>query len=128
MKILVIEDNKEVLEVLRTMLEDAGHETIPANDGTEGVRAFRACKPDLVITDIIMPERDGIETMREIRALDPDAKIVALSGGAMIGKDYYLHIADALGATALLSKPFTPNDLHGAINACLRDEPAGASQ
>ena len=81
---------------------------------------FRSEKPDLVVTDIIMPEKEGIETIRDIRGEVPDAKIIAISGGGRIGNTDFLQIARKMGAIDALPKPFDPDDLLGRINTCLK--------
>ena len=121
--ILIIEDNEDLRDLISTVLEDAGHATLAATDGGAGVHAFAASRPDLVITDVIMPESDGIEAIRRIRALDPAARIIAMSGGALIGSDYYLRVAKPLGAMEVLAKPFEIADLVRLVEACLRAPP-----
>ncbi|MGH7034753.1 MAG: response regulator, partial [Stellaceae bacterium] len=63
-KILVIDDNVVVRNTIIQMLESEGYEVVSAEDGRRGLSVFRSEKPDLVITDIIMPEKEGIETIR----------------------------------------------------------------
>jgi len=93
--------------------------SLPAT--VRGVRIFRSERPDLVITDIIMPEKEGLETIREIRGQRPDAKIIAISGGARIGNMDFLDIAGKLGASEIISKPFDPSDLIKLVSRCLGD-------
>ncbi len=117
--VLIIEDNDELRETLVLVLEDQGYDTLTARDGQTGILAFRHARPDLVLTDVIMPGSDGIEAIREIRAIEPDARIVAMSGGAMIGHDYHLRMAKQLGASGVLAKPFEIDDLVRVIAGCL---------
>jgi CheY-like chemotaxis protein len=84
-KILVIDDNVVVRNTIIQMLESEGYEVVSAEDGRRGLSVFRSEKPDLVITDIIMPEKEGIETIRDIRGEAPDTKIIAISGGGRMG-------------------------------------------
>ncbi len=119
-KVLIVEDEEDLRDLISTVLQEAGHATIVTIDGEAGMRAFAAGRPDLVITDVIMPEADGIETIRRIRTLDPAARIIAMSGGALIGNDYYLRMAKPLGAMAVLAKPFDIDDLVHLVDACLR--------
>ena len=118
-KILVIDDDVIVRETITQILEDLGHVVVIAEDGKAGVAAFRADRPDLVITDIIMPEQEGIQTITEIRRLAPDAKIIAISGGGRIGNTDFLRIARHIGANDVIAKPFDPDDLGARVAGCL---------
>jgi two-component system chemotaxis response regulator CheY len=118
-KILVIDDDTIVRETIVQVLEDHGHGVVSAEDGKRGVAAFRAERPDLVITDIIMPEQEGIQTITEIRGLAPQAKIIAISGGGRIGNADFLKIARHLGAADVIAKPFDPDDLVARVDRCL---------
>jgi CheY-like chemotaxis protein len=81
-KILVIDDDFIVRMTIVRLLEEAGHYVPAAKDGPRGMAMFRAGRPDLVITDMIMPEQEGIQTITQMRKTRPDAKIIAISGGA----------------------------------------------
>jgi len=118
-KILVIEDNPIVRSTVGRILQAGGYEVISANDGLQGVAAFRKEQPDLVVTDIIMPEQEGIETIRQILSDRPNAKIIAISGGGRIGNTDFLQIARKVGATEVLPKPFDPDDLLQLVSNCL---------
>jgi two-component system, chemotaxis family, chemotaxis protein CheY len=119
-KILVIEDNPIVRSTVGRILQAGGYEVISANDGLQGVAAFRKEQPDLVVTDIIMPEQEGIETIRQILTDRPNAKIIAISGGGRIGNTDFLQIARKVGATEVLPKPFDPDDLLQLVSNCLK--------
>jgi CheY-like chemotaxis protein len=119
-KILVIEDNPIVRSTVGRILQAGGYEVISANDGLQGVAAFRKEHPDLVVTDIIMPEQEGIETIRQILSDRPNAKIIAISGGGRIGNTDFLQIARKVGATEVLPKPFDPDDLLQMVSNCLK--------
>jgi CheY-like chemotaxis protein len=108
-KILVIDDNVVVRNTIVQLLEGEGYEVVSAEDGRRGLNVFRAERPDLVITDIIMPEKEGIETIRDIRETSPNAKIIAISGGGRIGNTDFLRIARQLGASDVISKPLDPD-------------------
>ncbi len=118
-KILVIDDDAVVRETIIQILEDYGYEVVSAEDGSRGVKLFRSERPDLVITDIIMPEKEGIQTIMEIRAECPTAKIIAVSGGGRIGNTDFLKIAQKLGATDIIAKPFDPDEFLSRISQCL---------
>lgn len=120
-KILIIDDNDDLRDTLVVLLEDQDYSVISANDGDSGVRAFDQVRPDLVLTDVIMPNSDGVEAIRRIRAIDPEARIVAMSGGSMTGNDYQLRMAEEAGAMEVLAKPFEVDELVTVVERCLRD-------
>jgi DNA-binding NtrC family response regulator len=118
-KILVIDDDTLVRNTIVRILARQGYQMLVAEDGGRGLRIFRAERPDLVITDIIMPEKEGLETIREILNECPDAKIIAISGGGRIRNMDFLEFAEKLGATEIIAKPFEPNDLLEMVSRCL---------
>jgi DNA-binding NtrC family response regulator len=118
-KILVIDDDAVVRQTLTAILEDGGYEVMSAEDGRRGMAAFRNERPDLVITDIIMPEQEGIQTIIEMRKSTPDAKIIAISGGGRMANTDFLRIAQTLGAMEAIPKPFDPDVLLIAVADCL---------
>jgi YesN/AraC family two-component response regulator len=101
------------------MLTKAGYDVLDAANGKVGLAMFRENEVDLVITDLIMPEKEGIEMIMELKSDFPDVKIIAMSGGAQMGPDGYLQLADALGAQRTLKKPISREDLLGAIEEIL---------
>jgi len=123
---LVIDDDVIVRKTITRLLEDGGYKVLSAEDGLRGMAMFRSECPDLVITDIIMPEQEGIRTITEMRKARPDAKIIAISGSGRIGNADFLKIAQALGATAAISKPFDQDELLTIVKNCL-DGRAGVS-
>ena len=118
-KILVIDDDVMVRHTISKILRHGGHEVVLAEDGVRGMAAFRKERPDLVITDIIMPEQEGIATISQIRREMCDAKIIAVSGGGRIGNADFLAMARKLGANDILAKPFLPDELLSRVKTCL---------
>ena len=110
-KILIIDDEEMVRDVLRQTLEREGYDVQAAADGEKGLSLFETWKPDLVITDILMPGKEGLETIRELRAVDPDVQIIAISGGGDRGDLNFLRAASMFGAVRTLSKPISRDDL-----------------
>ncbi|MDP6041269.1 MAG: response regulator, partial [Candidatus Latescibacteria bacterium] len=108
-QILVIEDETEILRMIISIVENAGHQTISASNGSEGLDAYRQHQIDLVITDIMMPQKDGVETIRELRRNNPEAKIIAITG--FRGQYNRLPAAQYVGAQRTLIKPFSQIDL-----------------
>ncbi|MBM3421294.1 MAG: response regulator [Bacteroidetes bacterium] len=113
--ILIIDDESEIREMLRTVLQRNKFTVIEASNGKEALAKFKPSLVDFVITDILMPEEDGLEVIMKLRRLKPGLKIIAISGGGKAGPVNYLNLAEALGADAVLAKPFSLNDLVAMI-------------
>jgi CheY-like chemotaxis protein len=121
-KILVIDDEGQLRDLLNRMLTRDGHQILVANDGEEGIKSFHHFKPDLIITDIIMPEKDGIEVIVEILKYNPNFPIIAISGGRRaITADFNLDSAAMLGVKGILQKPFTHEQLQEVIESTLNE-------
>ena len=118
--ILLIDDDPLVAFTVERMLQGGGFTVIRAADGEKGLRLLKEQKVDLIITDIIMPVKEGIETIREIREHDAKLPVIAVSGGGHGSGGNYLRMAQALGATEILTKPFDQDDLLGAVKRCLK--------
>jgi len=102
--ILVIDDDRIYLSVVRRVLEDAGHQVIETTTGEEGIRLYRERNPAVVITDIFMPGMDGNEVIRLLRGLDGEVGIIAVSAGGAFYDIDFLETAKKLGADAILRK------------------------
>jgi CheY-like chemotaxis protein len=122
--VLVIDDDPMVRYTVLAILRRAGYEVHLAEDGLKGLKTFRSRRPDLVITDIVMPVKEGLDTIRLIREWRPDTKIIAFSGGSRLGNKDLLGQATQLGATRVILKPFEPQELLAAVAACLTSSPA----
>jgi CheY-like chemotaxis protein len=105
--------------MVRLILEDAGHQIQEARDGKEALESFRKQRPDLVVTDLVMPNKEGIETIIEMRRSYRDVKIVAMSGGGRNNADDYLIMAKRCGACVTLTKPFANQEMIDAVNTAL---------
>jgi CheY-like chemotaxis protein len=105
--------------MLRLVLEDVGHQIQEASDGKEALESFRKQRPDLVVTDLVMPNKEGIEMILELRRCCRDIKIIAMSGGGRNNADDYLILAKRFGACFTLTKPFTNQDMIEAVNTAL---------
>ena len=84
-RILIIDNDVQILNMLRQTLEREGYDVLKASNGKQGIRLHREEPVDLIITDIIMPEKEGIETILELKRDYPDVKIIAISGGGRTG-------------------------------------------
>lgn len=122
-RILLIDDEALVRETMRMTLSEAGHAVTVATDGAEGLRLTLELRPDLIVTDIVMPAQEGIETIMAIRKAKLTMPIIAISGGNT-GKVDFLQAAAALGATKVLRKPFGGASLLALVNECLAERPA----
>lgn len=120
MRILIIDDDVDVLDVVGKMLGSEGFEVLTAADGKEGMRIIRGnIEIDLVITDMLMPEKEGIETIRELKRAFPHIRILAISGGGRGSADSYLNVAAKMGAEFILKKPFVKQELLEAVQNLL---------
>jgi signal transduction histidine kinase len=79
-KILLVDDEKDVRDVLNLTLTDMGYEVFEAEDGNEALHVFRNARPSIVLTDIKMPNMDGIELLQKIKREDPEAEVVMITG------------------------------------------------
>src|SRR5208282_4812875 len=104
--ILVVDDDDLMRSALHTTLSDAGYAVVGAADGRSAIKAFDHVAFDLVVTDLIMPETDGLELIAFLKKRHPSIPVVAISGGGLMRADYNLKFARALGAKAILLKPF----------------------
>src|SRR6202044_1679104 len=116
MRILIVDDERQITRVLRTSLQSSGYEVTVANNGLEAFELFRTLSPDLVITDLAMPEMDGIELTRAIRRLS-ETPIIVLS----VREQETMKVA-ALdeGADDYVTKPFSMPELLARVRAQLR--------
>lgn len=115
-KILIIEDEKNISEIVAKYLEKEGYTTIIANDGIEGLALFRDSHPDLVISDVMMPTIDGFEVLREIRLIS-DVPVIMLTAKQ--------EEVDRLkgfenGADDYVTKPFSPKELVRRVMVMLK--------
>ncbi len=114
-RILVVDDNADLREVLRRALERAGHEVVLAIDGARGALAWRESGADLALVDIHMPDMDGIELLVQLRVLAPTMPVVMMSGGDQTQRLDLLQDTTLLGAAGVLAKPFTLDELFGVV-------------
>jgi YesN/AraC family two-component response regulator len=86
---------------------------------------FEKMKPDLLITDIIMPQKEGLELIIELRKKNKGLKIIAISGGGRIGPEGYLPLAKRLGADLVFQKPLVQKEFMNAISKLLGENKPG---
>ncbi|HUV52924.1 MAG TPA: response regulator transcription factor [Dehalococcoidia bacterium] len=115
-RILVVDDEKRILNFLRTKLKASGYEVLTAADGFEALDQVQAQEPDLILLDVLMPRMDGFETLKRLRSFCSTPVIVLSAKGSDVDKIKGL----GLGADDYLPKPFNPDELIARIEAVKR--------
>jgi CheY-like chemotaxis protein len=116
--IMVVDDNPDIITIVRTILEGKGFNVLSASSGPECLDALKSQRPDLIVLDIMMPEMDGLEVLTRLKAMSEftNVPVVLLTakvqyedvlGGYKLGADYYI------------TKPFTSTQLINGINLLL---------
>ena len=124
-RILIIDDDRELVQTIREFLLDEGFTVETACNGREGIRLQNSSPFDLIITDIVMPEEDGLEVIMWVKKTHPGTKLIAMSGGGYFDSRDYLLMAKELGASIVLCKPFEVESLTSGIKRLLNiEEPA----
>lgn len=114
--ILIVDDYEDIRDSLAAILEGEGCVVVTAQNGREAMKLLEKDKPDLVITDILMPEMDGLELIAEARKIIPEQKFMLISGGGTLfsasdGYDYLAVAKILTGVDTMLRKPFDPGEL-----------------
>jgi len=123
-KILLIDDDIKVLDVMAFFLERIGHEITTAENGLQGIRNLESRQFDLIITDIIMPEQDGFGVLMKLLSMAHRPKVIAISGGsASIDQNYILQACKSFSADRVLPKPVDFETLTATVRDLLKDEP-----
>ena len=115
-KILVVDDDVNICELLRLYLTKEGYQVTIANDGEEGLDKFNQVKPDMVLLDVMMPKMDGLEVCRRIRKLGNTPVMMLTAKGETFDKVLGLE----LGADDYMVKPFDAKEVVARIKAVLR--------
>ena len=115
-KLLIVDDDPNICEVLRLFFENEGYDIRTAQDGVEGINMFRMFEPDLVLLDIMMPKKDGWQVCREIREMSAKPVIMITAKGDVFDKVLGLE----LGADDFVVKPFDMKELSARVKAVLR--------
>lgn len=115
-RILVVEDDEDMLEMLTAVLNKEGYTTAQATNGNEAICALEHEPYDCIITDIVMPKKDGLSTILETKRKNKDMKIIAISGGdKSFDGSSYLKIARNIGVEKTLTKPFGCHEFLQAV-------------
>ena len=113
LKILIVEDEKRLAQLLKDAISDSFFSVVIAKDGNEGLKKFKSFKPDIIITDIMMPVCDGLDMTIKIKKLDGNIPIIVLS--AHSDKEQLLKAID-IGINKYFIKPFDPEEVIEHIN------------
>ena len=125
--ILIIDDDRQIRDVMKKWLTLGGHEVLTATNGIEGIKILNAFRFDLLITDIIMPECDGLEVIMSLMKRAEKPRIIAMSGGAVnIDKEMILAAAGKMKVDRVLTKPLDYNELSTVVNELLQ-KPSAAT-
>jgi len=120
-RILLVDNDPQVLSILGEMLKDAGHHVLPVPSGPEALRVFIPSGFDLVITNVGMPEMSGWDVAERLRAADPHVPVIFITGWGLQEEDQAR--CRRLGISALLFKPVPPQELHRTVQVALAARP-----
>lgn len=114
--VLIVDDEKNICELIRLYVEKEGYKAIIANDGGSAVEKYKQVQPDIVLLDVMLPVKDGWQVCREIRAVS-DVPIIMLTAK---GETFDKVLGLELGADDYIVKPFEPKELIARMKAVLR--------
>ena len=118
--ILVVDDDPSIRTLVRTLLENDGHQVEEAADGKQALLCFRKNPADLVITDVLMPEKDGLELILELKEGFPNIKIITMSGGGGgMDAQFSLKLTEYFGVIQRVEKPFTCEQMSKVVHHTL---------
>jgi len=118
-RILVVDDDREIVRLLRAYLEQNGFEVLTAYDGERALHILRRERPDLVVLDLMLPDRDGWEVTRIVRS-DPNLAATPIIMLTARVEDYDKIVGLELGADDYVTKPFNPREVVARVRAVLR--------
>ena len=121
-KILVIDDERDILTCLDEALSSEGYEVFTASDGVSGIKAARAFRPDLVVLDLMLPGMDGLDVCRALRKHPPTSRIPILMLTAKTAEEDKV-AGFEVGADDYVTKPFSPREVVLRVRAVARRKP-----
>lgn len=124
MKVLIVDDEPSIVNLIRMNLKLEGYDTVCAYTGREAVEAYAAQRPDIVLLDIMLPDMDGYDVLRAIQELDRSAAVIFITAN---DKRTSKILGLELGADDYITKPFRPRELVARIQAALRKSGRAAS-
>jgi phosphate regulon transcriptional regulator PhoB len=117
--ILIVDDEREIRELLRYNLERQGYQVLTAKDGEEGLARIFATHPDLVLLDLLLPGLNGLEVLREVRA-EPSTRELPVLLLTARGAEMDKLLGFERGADDYITKPFSPREVIARVEAVLR--------
>ncbi len=121
LKVLVVDDEQGIRDLLRDALARHGHTVVCAENGVEAVARAASADPDVVFLDIRMPKGDGLTALKEIRSLKPSVPVVLITG---CSRREFTGEAFDLGSSLCLVKPFSTRDVIGALDVLVLEDKA----
>ncbi len=123
-RILILDDDDLIQDMLKGALQREGHQVIAAPDGQKGLEIARCQSVDIAVIDIIMPGKGGIETIMELHREFPDLKTIVMTGKLNIELEPFVRLARQFGVRQLIQKPFDLQEMLQAVRLTL-NSPAG---
>ncbi len=117
-KILVIDDEQGIRNLLDTLLRRKGYDVVLAESGRQGLELFRRERPDVIVLDLKMPEMDGLTVLRQIQNLDPGKPVIILTGAGTAEAERQVR---ALGVTEYVEKEFSLHLLGDSLKRILNN-------
>ena len=116
-KIIIVDDSNLARRTTRSILANAGHEIIEAEDGLSALERYFLDKPDVVLLDVTMREMDGLEVLQRLRQLDSNARVIIVTADV---QSTTREMAEQGGATAFVMKPVSAGPLSAAVEVALK--------
>jgi two-component system phosphate regulon response regulator PhoB len=119
MKVMIVEDENDIRDILRSLLEDEGFQVVAFDNGVNILEDLKTHQPDLLLLDQILPGKNGVSVVREVRANEQFAKLPIIMVTGLSGEEDKVAALD-LGADDYVTKPFYPKELAARIKALAR--------
>lgn len=117
MRVMLVDDDKDIRGTLRRFLESRSHTVLEADGGNRAMRSLQSTQVDVIVSDLYMPDGDGLELVRQVSKRWPQIRLIVVSSGGTLGLRDLLPVARSLGASATLRKPLRLPTLLQAIEA-----------
>ena len=121
-RILVVDDEPGIRQILARVLQKAGHEVGSASNGEDALRMLREKKYDLAIVDVVMPGKGGVETIIEMNEAYKDLKVIIVSGKVDVSSTTFQGLAGHFGVSRIVKKPYEPETMLRAVYELLKEK------